>query len=291
MAYPLLSILIPAYGYTHGLKRIFQTLGEYSIDEWEVLVFDDSPHNEVQDYVSTFIASSKCRIEYQHNHPPLGPAANWNALLDSARGKYSLLLHHDEVPVASDFIKSLIGLLRQSSFADVVILDCFIFDILTNNSWRQTASWLRNLIVKRYPRYLYRRNVIGPVSTLVIRSELYPRFDVNLKWLVDVELYVRLLTMRRIEIVFSSLIICSIIGRKDSITSKLGCGIKDLDMVEREYLINIGFCSFWLDRGKSLFGKIIAGFESLVWICYRGLSRSFEIYFRKRVSPRYDYDQ
>ena len=91
MTRTLLSILIPTYKFPLGLERIIHALGDDYSDECEFLVYDDTPGNNIQEIVSLIALKTKWNLRYQHNQPALGPAENWNALLDAAQGEYCLL--------------------------------------------------------------------------------------------------------------------------------------------------------------------------------------------------------
>jgi len=280
---PLLSILIPTYSYPIGLERILQALGDDLPEECELLIFDDSPTDEVKKLVAIFSLKCNCILRYQQNLPALGAVANWNALLDSARGEYSFLLHHDEIPVESNFVCSLIEKLKKNTATDVLLMDCIIVSAHSKVSWMHSPRWLRKIVAINCPSYLYRRNVIGPVSTLIVRSSIYPRFDENLKWLVDVDLYVRLLTTYRLCLVFTNLVIYSVKDREGSITSTLKGEVKNLHFKEQTYLRNKGRKSFWMESELGFWSGMVNITESVIWTVYRTISRSSDICLRRSV--------
>lgn len=233
---PLLSLLIPAYSYPEGILRILSLLAPTHRDLCEVIIFDDSPDTAVEDGVAARRHATGYPIHYQHNQPALGAIANWNALLDAARGQYCLLMHHDEFPLDSQGIRNLLDMLRQNPATDVVMLDCVLVSPQDGYNRRHLPTWLRKLVVSRFPQYLYRRNVVGPTASLMIRRTLYPRFDVRLKWLVDVDVYVELFKQAPKILVCPEIGIGSILHRSDSITARLGSSIPRILDEERTYL-------------------------------------------------------
>lgn len=276
MTRPLLSILIPTYGYPPGLERIFQALGDDYSDEWELLVFDDSPDNEIQELVSLVASKSKWALRYEHNQPALGPAANWNALLDAAQGEYCLLLHHDEFPLGDNFVNNILHALHQDPSIDVLVLDCVLVSSRNGCNRRHMSTWLQRLVITHFPQYLFRRNVIGPTAALVVRRLMYPRFNARLQWLIDVDLYVRLLKMP-VHVWFCPAIkIGSMLGGADSITAGLGPSIPQLAAEERIYLMELRqSSSIWLgpSANEKVSRSILRFGEAVCWKLMRGFGR------------------
>lgn len=276
---PLLSILIPTYCYLDGLIRILSSLTRLPVEECQVIVFDDSPDNEIEAFVALWQSNEECRLTYWHNKPPNGAPANWNSLLASAEGEYCLLLHHDEFPLGSNFVDELLHTLRQNPDTDVLILDCVLVAPESGRSRRHVPTWLRAFVVNHTPDYLLRRNVIGPTSTAVIRRSLYPRFDVELRWLVDAEMYVRLLKRTK-RVRFSSLCVGSILGRSDSITARIRPSISKIVAEERAYLRKIHpSADVWLSFSlkDSPTGFLVRFIESVCWITMRLVTRALAV--------------
>jgi len=217
----LLSILIPAYNYPKGVERILIALSqEYSLNV-EIIVSDDSSDDKVRD-ICSFYKDAFHSFIYKRNNPSLGAVNNWNSLLDKAQGDYCLLLHHDEFPLSANFIGKVTDTLSVNTAIDVLIMDCVLVDINTGFSRQHAPSWFRNLSAKYFPEYLFRRNIIGPVSTLIVRRSVFPRFNEKLQWLVDVELYVRLFTQGITIKTAANIQIGSAPDKNHSITASLG---------------------------------------------------------------------
>ncbi len=273
---PLLSILIPAYQYAEGVCRILGGIQPLSLGTCEVIVFDDSLDGEVEGAVAYWRGSTGMQVAYQRNRPPKGAAANWNALLDVARGEFCWLLHHDEFPIRTNFVEELIAVLRQNPEVDVLLLDCVLVDPASGWNRRHLPIWLRTLVVQRFPYYLFRRNVIGPTSSLVVRRALYPRFDVRLRWLIDVDAYVRLLRITKRLKLCPQIQIGSLLRRVDSITARLGSSIPQLGQEERAYLREVHpEDGFWLApvASESVWNRLIRVSEIVGWNVMRVCTR------------------
>lgn len=215
-------------------------------------------------------------VAYQHNRPALGIAANWNALLDQAHGRYCLLMHHDEFPLGDRFVTDLIQELREDPAADVLLLDCVLVDPRNGQCRRHLPTWLRAFVVRRFPQYLFRRNVIGPTASLVVRRTMYPRFDEQLQWLIDVDAYVRLLQKAKRLRLSPHVQIGSILGRTDSLTASLGAAVSHIAREERAYLAGIHHAAnLWLGpiHNEPIWHSLLRACEAAAWRLMRGLTR------------------
>lgn len=285
---PLLSLLIPAYSYSEGVLLVLSHLEPVLRDLCEVIIFDDSPDNAVEEGVANWRKATCYPVHYQHNQPALGAIANWNALLDAARGQYCLLMHHDEFPLDSQGFRNLLDVLRQNPATDVVMLDCVLVSPQDGYNRRHLPTWLRKLVVSRFPHYLYRRNVVGPTAALVIRRTLYPRFDVRLKWLVDVDVYVQLFKQAPKILVCPEIGIGSILHRSDSITARLGSAIPRILDEERTYLrASRGTDGNWLGPHpeEPLLHKVWRGLETAAWCGLRAWTRLLSLLQLHPMSP------
>lgn len=273
MRRPVLSVLIPTYNYAEGLLRILNRLPVAGSPSWEIVVSDDSTTDDVASAIAPLLGHGG--IAYSRNVPPLGASANWNALLDRATGDYCLLLHHDEYPATPDFLPALIRELGSDNPPDVLILDCLIADSRSGRTRRHVDGLLRLLVARRFPEYLFTRNVIGPTSAVVARRSLYPRFDGALRWLVDVDAYYRLLRAAR-AVSLSETAVASIVGRTDSITASLGRDLGELRDRERRYLATKypALRLLAMTVGTSLGHRAARVLESAAWASYRAASRS-----------------
>jgi len=267
----LLSIIVPAYQYAEGIKRIFTQL--YPLPEnCELIIFDDSPGDEVEKEVLHLRAATGMHVIYEHHKTALGAASNWNALLDAAHGEFCLLLHHDEFPLGANFLENLLKILRLYPDSDIFLLDCIIVDPQSCRNHQHLPMWIRGLVTNRFPGYLFRRNVIGPTSVLVIRRLLYPKFDVRLQWFIDVDMYVRLLKATNRVKACPEIKIGSLSNRSGTITKRLGSSIPKIARKERAYLMPIhGYDNLWL--GPMPNRHIITRFLYIAEVFFWGLLR------------------
>lgn len=273
---PLLSILVPAFACSDGVRRILAHPQLLSHEDCELIIYDNSSGDDIDKIVQWWKNDVEARVTYKHNRPSLGAAANWNALLDAARGEHCLLMHDDEFPLGENFVEHLIAALREDPDIDVFLLDCVLCSPINGYNRRHLPMWLRSVVINRFPQYLFRRNVIGPTATLVVRRSLYPRFDVQLRWLLDVDLYVRLLKVAKRLKFCPKIQVGSTLGRPDSITASLGSSIPEIEREEQAYLRDIHHTdSLWLGpfSNESISRPVMRACENACWKLMRIFAR------------------
>ena len=257
-----LSILMPTYNYPEGTKRILDRLCALP-EGVELLISDDSSDATVTTIVAPFAEAS---LNYWRNMSTLSPADNWNLLLDRAKGDYVMLLHHDEVPLATDYLQRLRTEIEAAN-ADVLVQSVLLMDASLRPLRPHLPQWLRDWVIQNAPEYLFRRNVIGPTAALVVRRSLYPRFNPALRWLVDVELYVSLRKATSNWRSAPKLWIGSVQGAHQSLTLSLKHEIKEVDAAEREMLrADFPEADRWLGTDRA---TTLRRVEQVLWSIFR----------------------
>jgi hypothetical protein len=235
MNVPELSILIPAYNYPEGIDRIFYNsdLINY-LSKIEILIFDNSTTNDVEDLVKKFILNNsnfKKNIIYKRFHN-LSPIENWNKLIKNSSGDFYILIHHDEFFYDKNFFKNLF--FSNYKKFDLITFKCKIIkNKLVNNHFPNRIS--KFLISKPYS--ILNINYLGPTGVLCVKKSKKCYFDTNLKWLVDIECYFRII-QKCDSIFFHNNSIGSISDYSGSITKSIKKEINTLKISERIYISN-----------------------------------------------------
>lgn len=244
-----LSILIPLYEFKDGLQRILNSLENIDIKyrkEIEIIISDDSKRPLLKKTQNTYLENSFQNFKYIHNKKPLGPSANWNKLIKTSKGQYYWLLHHDEYwDEKFHLIKYIFNTINKSNpkiITFTVIKEWKIYFrklkiILYQN--HNNEKMIENII--KSPKQLLMINMIGPPSTLIISKSSKVLFDPKYKYLIDVDLYIRLFE----EIDINKIQICKMNGanifsmqyNKSSITKTLGRKLKCIIRYERRQLM------------------------------------------------------
>jgi glycosyltransferase involved in cell wall biosynthesis len=292
-----LSILIPAYNFPDGIKNILPALSkvvgssdphvEKNFSSFEILVFDDSDNDEVKGVVDNYKSVFHDALIYKKNTPAAGAVKNWNKLLDSANGEYVLLLHHDEYPIGSDFICRALKEIEENPAVDVFVMNVFLSSRSGRLLRAHLPNWFRQLVLTYFPKYLFIRNVIGPASALIVRKDIYPRFDENLNWLVDSELFYRLRVKTANWKISNNISVGSVMNHAGSITNKIRSNIKIIDSKERGYLSNKHKeAARWILMNTH---PICGSFEKMTWLAFRIFTRPYLIMlaYKNRLNHKY----
>lgn len=271
-----LSILIPAFNYSKGIERILKSITPLP-QGVELIIADDSTDDAVRIVVEKFAEKN---ILYKKNVPARGAVANWNFLIGCAKGEFIILLHHDELPLGSNFLCRILASLRRTS-ADVLLMDVLLLNKSLVPIRRHVGPLLRHFVIRFVPGYLFCRNVIGPTAALVVRKNVYPTFDTNLKWLVDVEMYYRLRQNTKNWTALRGFEVGSIQGEHETITYSLRNELKDLEQAERGRLdATYRQASFWISLQSNPLGGAC---ETAVWAGVRAVQI---VWFKLRAQKR-----
>ena len=155
----------------------------------QIIVSDDSTVPGVEDLVQRLRATYPA-ICYAPGARTGNPVDNWNVGLDLAQGRYSLLVHHDEVLTDPGYLRRAVD--RLDAHRAQVLLTGHSRAGGSGRSRFGLASTLARWL-RLGPWTLYLINWIGPTASVAFATDLAPRFDPRLVWLVDVDFYARLL--------------------------------------------------------------------------------------------------
>jgi hypothetical protein len=103
-------------------------------------------------------------------------------------------MHHDEAMSSSNHLSLMAQALADSDVA--------MADVEVMNSGKQSSRWLSHLTKKffcKHPEWLFLQNAIGPTACVAFKRNQLQPFNPDLKWLVDIEWYYRLLKGKRVS--------------------------------------------------------------------------------------------
>ena len=125
---------------------------------------------------------------------PLGSPQNWNAAINRAKGKYVLLLHHDDFFTNEDSLEKFIAPLEKDPSTEFVFArNPSIEDLSLGKSFS-------NIFFQRYYKeteLLLAGNYIGAPSNVMLRISAVEPFHSKYKWIVDIEFYIRLFKSKK----------------------------------------------------------------------------------------------
>lgn len=185
---PLISICIPAYQRTDYLKRLLVSISIQLFRNFEVIITDDSPGDEVKNLVRSHPLGSK--IFYFKNKIRLGSPENWNEGLRLARGEWIKPMHDDDWFSGPD---SLGAFARAAQYPDVSFFYSAYINILPDGNRVLVRNPAFTAGLNRNPEILIAANRVGPPSCVIFKKDENLLFDTRLQWLVDIDFYIRYL--------------------------------------------------------------------------------------------------
>lgn len=188
---PLISICIPAYKNIEFLKRLLDSISIQTFTDFEVVITDDSPDESLRELIKEYEAQFK--LVYYKNPTPLGTPANWNFAISKATGEWIKIMHDDDWFSDKESLSEFSNIAGLYNDKNVLIFSGF--NEIKSNQLRD--CYIMNLnekkLLKRSPLNLLKKNFIGHPSTTLIRNKISQWYDENIKWVVDIEFYIRYL--------------------------------------------------------------------------------------------------
>lgn len=188
---PKVSICIPAYSQVEFLRVALSSLKEQTFQDYEVIVTDDSPDQSVENLLAEFEFDG--RLQYVRNEPRKGSPGNWNEAVRLARGAYVKILHHDDYFNSTDALACFVGLLDNHPEAVFAFSGSSVKDVVGGVEWHHHATAEQSSLLTVEPTALFYGNFIGAPSATIYRRGVDVEYDEQLKWLVDIDFYIRLL--------------------------------------------------------------------------------------------------
>ena len=186
-----LSICIPAYCQTHYLNEALRSIQTQTFLDYELIITDDSPDDSVASLLKLFNFNGKLR--YYKNNDPLGSPENWNEAVRYAKGDYIKILHHDDRLAHPDALKSFVRLLDENPEANFAFGASRVEDAASGKKWIHCATQAQLARLRIRPEELITGNIIGAPSATIYRNGCEIKYDPAMKWLVDIDFYIRML--------------------------------------------------------------------------------------------------
>jgi glycosyltransferase involved in cell wall biosynthesis len=195
----LVSIAIPTYSRLNYLKEAVESALAQTYPNIEVLIGQDPGKDGLDESIrawSQTLVSQNPKVRYQCNSDNLGLAGNWNALADSARGEYLVIIGDDD-RLLPNFVETLVSAVvpsGQVAFSNHYIINSK-GECLETESYKNTKYYHRDRIPPgevSHPEIWVWQNSI-PMSASLIRTEDVRRLrfknDLNTP---EIELFIRL---------------------------------------------------------------------------------------------------
>jgi glycosyltransferase involved in cell wall biosynthesis len=186
---PFISICIPAFERKEYLTRLLNSIEIQNFRRFEVIITDDSPGKELGELVENH--PLRPMIRYFENRQTLGSPENWNEGLRNARANWIKIMHDDDWFSGPDSLGLFAEVIKKGRAS-------FYFSAYTNiypNGHSKNVSLKLSHLhsINRVPEILFAANRIGPPSSVIFKMDGTILFDNRMKWLVDIDFYIRYL--------------------------------------------------------------------------------------------------
>jgi len=188
---PRVSICIPTYRQIDYLRATLASIQDQAYKDYEVIVSDDSPDDSVERLVASFDFGGK--LSYCRNAVALGSPKNWNVAIGKATGDYIKLLHHDDRFTHPDALGAFVQMLDAHPEADFAFGASLVESSVSGESRIHRATNKQLELLASQPESLFFGNIIGAPSATIYRNGLCIEYDQRMKWLVDIDFYIRVL--------------------------------------------------------------------------------------------------
>ncbi len=223
----LISICIPAFQRTVGLKRLLDSINIQTYPHFEVVITDDSPGTEVKELAEQHPLTSK--IRYFKNEVTLGTPENWNEGIRKAKSDWIKIMHDDDWFSGPGSLQHFADKIQNGEHP-------FYFSAYSN-AYPDGRVIPRDIsdrhlnALQRNPEKLLAANRIGPPSVVLFKKDMSILFDNRMQWLVDVDFYIRYLTSHPPAIYIAENLIR--IGISESQVTQSSFGNRQVEIPER----------------------------------------------------------
>lgn len=229
------SICIPAYNQVKYLKRTIDSVLNQTYSDYEIIITDDSPTNIVFELMQQYESTGK--IQYFKNKIPLGSPENWNEAIRLSNGEYVKIMHHDDYFADENALYEFVKMLDENPNANFAFSATIVIDIKKELTRIHCPTSRQIESLKKNPYVLFFGNFIGPPSSVIHRRNSLLTYDLNLKWVVDFDFYIRNLAINNFFVFINKPLINNISGDSHNVT--LLCeNVKSVEIKEYLYLFN-----------------------------------------------------
>jgi glycosyltransferase involved in cell wall biosynthesis len=229
---PFVSICIPAYKRLDFIRRLLDSIATQTCRDFEVVITDDSPDNSLAGFLQPY--KERFAIQYHKNPSPLGTPANWNAAICLAKGKWIKIMHDDDWFTNEHSLQEFVTAAGETS-AGFIFSGYYDVELEAGAKKEYVLTGQHSYLLKKSPYSLFKKNFIGHPSTTFIRNDISTWYNERLKWVVDIEFYIRLLREQPFHAIRKPLV-CLGIGSEQ--VTKTAFRKPEVEIPENLYLLN-----------------------------------------------------
>jgi predicted O-linked N-acetylglucosamine transferase (SPINDLY family)/glycosyltransferase involved in cell wall biosynthesis len=213
---PMVSICLPTYNGEEYLAEALRSAIAQTYPHIEILLSDDGSTDRTTQIAEEILKDSPFPVRIL-KHAQLGLVGNWNYCISEAKGKYIKFLFQDDL-LHPDCVSELVKVAESDAEVGLVFSprnvvqdnnskpDIFHSGIIVlHKSWTNLKTIQSGKSLLEDARlFIEPLNKIGEPTTVLIRREVFEMlggFDENLRQLVDVEMWIRIMTKFKIGFV------------------------------------------------------------------------------------------
>lgn len=236
MSKPFISICIPAFKRTDFLIKLLDSISIQVFKDFEVIITDDSPTREVEFLCESY--KEKFKLQYFKNKEVLGTPENWNEAIRKSEGEWIKLMHDDDWFSSESSLECFANAAKTSG-------NKLIFSEYTNFYYegkqeeKVSPSFFRLWLLKHDTYSLLSKNIVGPPSVTLHKNDKSVFYDNNIKWLVDIEYYIRRLNVSNLKLIRKNLIH---VGISDAQVTKYCHSNPEIEIAEYLYFLHKTGC-------------------------------------------------
>jgi len=185
------SLCIPAYKRPENVERLLSSIQNQTFKNYEIVITDDSGDDSLKEVLDRY---NTLPINYFRNEKPLGTPANWNYGISLVKGEWIKIMHDDDWFVNEHSL----SIFAEATSKCKKLISCRYFNVLPSGKKEMPdfpeGSKARIL---QQPMLLLARNVIGPPSVTLIHYSIKEKYDTSMKWRVDIDYYIRVLSREK----------------------------------------------------------------------------------------------
>jgi len=192
--FPKVSICIPTYNEPKYLKKLLESVFVQNYLDYEVVITDDTQDDRINNVINQYGDS---KLRYFKNEKRLGSPENWNEAVRHAKGEYIKIMHHDTWFLDENSLREYINMLENNPNCDFAFSGTLCEFSSTNETKVHAADEIQRSLLSENPDILFAGNFIGSPSATIYRSTVKEQFDINLRWVVDIDFYIRVLRINK----------------------------------------------------------------------------------------------
>lgn len=230
---PLISVCIPAYKNIGFLKRLLDSISIQTFRDFEVILTDDSPDKEIKTLCETY--KGQFLVRYFYNEEPKGSPENWNEGIRKARGQWIKIMHDDDWFADKNSLSSFADAIRmhpEASFFFSAYRDIYLEEGRAREIF--VSAWRLQAFLKEHTT-LFSKNIVGPPSVVLYRNDPAFLYDRQVKWVVDIDFYIRYLAGKTPVYIRSILVN---VGLGSQQVTKDCFGLRPIEIPENFRLLN-----------------------------------------------------